>query len=380
MKLLFLSPNSEIGGAEAVLIEDMLALQAYHEIHIILPAEGTISKKLKDTKIKVHIVRFDWWIATHTLTFIQKVKFMRGYVVSALKIKKIIKSISPDAVITNTIATPVAAMAAIWANVKHIWYIHELGKEDHNLPFFFGEARSYDIINNLSDRVIADSFLVREKVVKYVPEHKVDTFYYSVEIPNAEQFIPAENPYKKELNSPLKLLITGRVGEGKRQEDAVKALEILLKKYKIAAQLTIVGDRGGEYSQQIKDYVKDNHLSESVNFVQFTDNIYKYYQESDFVFVCSRCEAFGRVTIEAMKLQKVIFASDTGANPELIGNNERGVLYQMGNAQDLAQKVAQTMHNKAQLLQISQNAFEWSWQVCNTQTHLENLLKTIQNA
>ncbi|SFC04289.1 Glycosyltransferase involved in cell wall bisynthesis [Flexibacter flexilis DSM 6793] len=380
MKLLFLSPNSEIGGAEAVLIEDMLALQAHHDIHVILPAEGTISKKLKGTKIIVHIVRFDWWIATHSLTFIQKIKFTRGYIISTLKIKKIITNISPDTLITNTIATPVAAIAAALASVKHIWYIHELGKEDHHLSFFFGEKKSYYLINKLSNRIITTSFLVQKKVAGYIPDNKIETIYCSVEIPNSEQFISAENPYKIALNSPLKLLITGRVGEGKRQEDAVKALEILIKKYDIPAQLTIVGDRGGEYSQQIKDYIQQNQLSAFVDFVQFTDNIYKYYQEADFVFICSRCEAFGRVTIEAMKLKKVVFASDAGANPELLGNNERGILYQMGDAEDLAQKVAQTMQHPIQLQQISQRAFEWSWQVCNTKTHLDNLLKTIQNA
>lgn len=381
MKLLFFSPNYEIGGAEAVLIEDLIALtKTNHELHLILPQKGKISDNLADVNINLHYVNCDWWLTPHIFSLMLKLKFIRGFFLSAFKIKTIINKINPDVVITNTMASPVAALGAFLGDTKHIWYVHEFGKEDHQLNAILGEKITYKLIDKLSAQVISDSFVVTEKLKKFFPDRSINTFYYSVDIPNAATFLPQKDFYKNNFGNSVNILITGRVNEGKRQKDAIKAIEILLNDYKIDAHLTIVGDRGGEYSEEIRNYVNTNNLSENITFVSFSDNIYSFYQKADFVLVCSACEAFGRVTIEAMKLQKVIIASNTGANPELIGNNERGFLYEMGNVQHLAKTIVEARQNPEQLHQISEVAYKWSWAVCNTDLHIKNLLNVIENA
>ena len=380
MRILFLSPNAAIGGAEAVLMEDAVALSRLgHEVSLIVPNQGKIIESIANYKIGYYIVPFDWWItAKQQVSWMQQLRFLRGLWRSSLSICEIIKRVQPDVIITNTIATPVAAWAAYLCRKKHVWYVHELGKEDHGLHFMYGEKRSYLLIEKLSRRIIANSRFVEDKLRTFIKNKPIHTLYYSVNIPDIHQFLPVENFYILERKVPLEFVIASRVSEGKRQEDAIKAIEILNKQYRIASHLTILGDRGGTYSEYLKAYVAEKKLSNYVTFVNFTDNVYDYYKKSDFVLVCSTCEAFGRVTIEAMKLKKVVFASNAGANPELIGDNERGILYEVGNERDLVEKIVCYLPRKEHLQEISEKAYTWSWETCNEERHIESLLRVLQ--
>ena len=59
--------------------------------------------------------------------------------------------------------------------------------------------------------------------------------------------------------------------------------------------------------------------------------------ETDIAFMCSRGEAFGRVTIEAMAAGTIVIGSDEGATPELINCDK--LLYECRNSLSLAEKI-----------------------------------------
>jgi CheY-like chemotaxis protein len=52
-------------------------------------------------------------------------------------------------------------------------------------------------------------------------------------------------------------------------------------------------------------------------------------------------EAFGRVTVEAMKLGRAVVGARSGGTPEIIRDGFNGFLYAPGNARDLADKIEQ---------------------------------------
>ena len=60
----------------------------------------------------------------------------------------------------------------------------------------------------------------------------------------------------------------------------------------------------------------------------------------DVELVCSRAEAFGRITAEAMMGGMPVIGSDTGGTPELIREGETGFLYEYGNSEALADRMA----------------------------------------
>ena len=57
------------------------------------------------------------------------------------------------------------------------------------------------------------------------------------------------------------------------------------------------------------------------------------------VLVCSRNEAFGRVTVEGMLAGRPVVGARCAATAELIEDGVNGFLYAHGNAKDLAEKI-----------------------------------------
>ena len=68
------------------------------------------------------------------------------------------------------------------------------------------------------------------------------------------------------------------------------------------------------------------------------------YKVSDIVVSASvEPEAFGRVSVEAQSMQKLIIASNIGGSNETIIDEKTGFLFQSGDPKSLAQKIIRTL-------------------------------------
>jgi glycosyltransferase involved in cell wall biosynthesis len=77
------------------------------------------------------------------------------------------------------------------------------------------------------------------------------------------------------------------------------------------------------------------------------------------VFVsCSHSEAFSNAILEAMACGCAVVGSRVGGTPELIGEDERGLLFQAGNVDDLASKIARLMQEEPLRRALAQRAAE----------------------
>ena len=75
---------------------------------------------------------------------------------------------------------------------------------------------------------------------------------------------------------------------------------------------------------------------------------YQVYRAADVVLMCSKFEAMGRTTAEAMATCRPVIGNNQGATPELIEHGHTGLLYQ-GDSESLAAQMLTL--SKAQLKQ-----------------------------
>ena len=76
----------------------------------------------------------------------------------------------------------------------------------------------------------------------------------------------------------------------------------------------------------------------------------------DVEIVCSKREAFGRVTVEAMLAGLPVVGSNTGGTPELIVDGETGIIFKCDDYKDLADKILLIYKNPELAYMISTNA------------------------
>jgi glycosyltransferase involved in cell wall biosynthesis len=80
----------------------------------------------------------------------------------------------------------------------------------------------------------------------------------------------------------------------------------------------------------------------------------------DIFVLCSRSEAFSNTLLEAMACGCCAIGSRVGGTPELIGNDERGVLFRSGDAEDLAEKLATLIGNEQLRRELGTRAAEFA--------------------
>ena len=118
-----------------------------------------------------------------------------------------------------------------------------------------------------------------------------------------------------------------------------KNVEILIDAFaKVSGcRLIIVGS--GPSEANLKERVARLQLQDSVTFVPANSNIPEWLNEIDIFVLPSRTEALSNSLMEAMACGCAVIASDVGGNPELVGQEERGLLFREGDAADLRKQL-----------------------------------------
>ena len=241
-------------------------------------------------------------------------------------------------VLTNTIVLPVGALAATLLRVPHVWWIHEFGEEDHGIRFDMGIRCSTWFMGRTSIMVLVNSAAVASKYSNYIDRRKLCLIYYSVHMNfDGAQEGQARTRATRAAKAKHKVCIVGRISENKGQQDAIRAIELLLRGG-INAALVLIGSTGS-YSDQLKDLSRQLGIENQVQFTGHVANPLPIVSSCDVAVVCSRCEAFGRVTVEAMKLGKPVVGTRSGGTVELIQDGLNGFLYTPGEHEELASKL-----------------------------------------
>jgi glycosyltransferase involved in cell wall biosynthesis len=81
-------------------------------------------------------------------------------------------------------------------------------------------------------------------------------------------------------------------------------------------------------------------------FLPATSQVPQILHALDIFVLCSDSEAFSNTLLEAMACGCCAVGSRVGGTPELIGNDERGLLFRPGDAGDLAEKLATLVGNE----------------------------------
>lgn len=204
--------------------------------------------------------------------------------------------------------------------------------------------KGFLIYRFLTDRFIVISDFIKESLVRNIkaPREKIKTIY-SPRIYNDENKITFSESEKTEIRTELgikpdeKIIsLIGRLSGEKGHEIFIKAAELIAEKRK-DLKFVIIGE--GELYEYIKKLISERNLKDYFVLSGFKDNIKKYIASSDLIIVPSGLEGMGSIIIESCALKKAVIASDVGGIPEIIRNNETGLLFKSGDFSELAEKI-----------------------------------------
>lgn len=283
-------------------------------------------------------------------------KIMIKYLIDRCTLNRlatIIEKEKIEIIYSNTSVVYIGDLLAKKFALPHIWHIREFCQEDHNLGLCFGNKSFIRRVN----RANAVLFISNSIQKKY--KSKITTRQYVIYNDISPLFIKARAFDKSTISDCLHVAIIGTIQEGKRQIDAIKAIEIANGE-RIRFILHIAGSTSGKYYEKIHDYVDKHNLNDMVFFDGFVKDTVTYRQNMDIGIVASYLEGFGRVTIEGMLNGMLMIGSDSAGTSELIINGKNGLLYPMGDIDALAESLSYLYDNQDIMKSMAQYGFNWA--------------------
>ncbi len=201
--------------------------------------------------------------------------------------------------------------------------------------------KGYLIYNILTDRFITISEFIKERLVSDVGINpkKIETIYSPRIYGESSAGETEKDEVKEELGIKKEekmVSLIGRLSKEKGHEVFISAAEIIVKIRK-DIKFVIIGE--GPLEKRIKDLIAAKKLQEYFILSGFKENINRFIAASDIIAVPSGLEGMGSIIIESCALKKAVIASDVGGIPEIIKNNETGLLFKNGDFFELADKI-----------------------------------------
>ncbi|MFZ6034775.1 MAG: FkbM family methyltransferase [Patescibacteria group bacterium] len=358
INVVFFNHTAGLGGSERSLLELMKELQELGVIcHVVLPYEGPLATELTNNAIDYIVIDYSWWCSSKKLSSEEIADSMSRSMTNLMNQKKLLDLWDPDIVFTNTLTIPWGAMYSQLIEKPHMTFIREFGTLDFNFSFFYGYRESLDFIKSNSDFIFTNSKSTLDHFSKLIGKDKLDYSYAFIN--ENRQLINEETSLSFNEKKSLKLILSGNIIPNKGQEEAVRAVTRLIKQG-LDIELIMLGSLARvDFVARIRNIIDENNVSDRIKLLDFIDNPFPIIKQSDVVLVCSKNEAYGRVTIEAMIMKKALIGTSTGETQRLISESGGGLLYESGKYLELAEKIKYLYNNWKRVRELGAKGYRY---------------------
>ena len=143
------------------------------------------------------------------------------------------------------------------------------------------------------------------------------------------------------------ILMPGRLTSWKGQELFIEAVNLVNIELGYEAFYAVIlgNDQGRDlYKKKLVKLCEKYNISKQIRFVDHCKDMALAYKISDIVISASiEPEAFGRVSVEAQSMQKLIIASNIGGSNETVIDEKTGLLFEAGDSQSLCKKIIKAL-------------------------------------
>ena len=184
---------------------------------------------------------------------------------------------------------------------------------------------------------------VKQNLTDYfgLPEKQISVIYNAVKpFDKNIDVVDALNKEKQQGNIVIGNI--GRLAPQKGLEYFIDAAKLVLKKH-TNARFFIVGD--GPLKDKLQQMIRQYHLEKFVYMLGYRSDIQNVMSQCDFIVLSSLWEGLPLTPIEAFSVSKTVVATSVDGTPEIVKNNENGLLVEPKNIEQLADSICYLIEN-----------------------------------
>ncbi len=356
LNILYLAHEGHMGGASKSLVALAEKMKEKgHHVTVVSPFKNSeMVQELEKRQISHREQFYMWWQYPSNEGFLIRVAYILGYRTNFLWKRMLCKKLKNqkfDLIHTNSSVLDMGIYLKKHLNLPQIWHFREFGEEDLGTKYILGKEKSMHLVNQYADQIIYISKAMQEHYSKWIKKEKGRVIYNGID----KEYLLEKKPEQKKT---IRFLISGALQKGKGQECAIQAASLLKQRGYENFVLVIAGRNIAGYESTLKEMAEKNALKEQIEFKGFTKEIQKLRKECDVELVCSHKEAFGRVTVEAMMSSNPVIATRAGANPELIREGSNGLLFEVDQAEQLADCMERFLKDPDSIYRMGREAYQ----------------------
>lgn len=220
---------------------------------------------------------------------------------------------------------------------------------------------------NKIDKIITPSEFYKLKLIQDgIPENNIEAIH---------NFIDMDN-YNVEVVDDGYAFYFGRLIKEKGMFTLLEAFKGLKDK-----KLLIAGD--GPDLEKIKEYLNKNNMQENVKLLGYidSDKVKEYVRKSRFIIVPSIWyENCPYSVLETLAIGKPIIGSNLGGIPELVKNNESGLIYTYNKPKELQEKMRALFENKELADELGKNAKQIAKKEYSKESYYNKIINIYEGA
>ncbi len=366
MKILYINPSSQLGGAERSLIDVICAVRQQDpsvEVTVLITApDGPIVSELTPLGVKVILLELPRKIAqlgdsgwknkenniASIIKFTRNLSAIGEFVRYWRQLRQTVVDIDPDLIHSNGLKTHLL-IASLGNSIPIIWHLRDfIGSRlliKQLLRLFIGKVT---VAAAISQAIARDWQSVFPSLPIQVVYNAIDIDKYQPQL--VDRSLEPASQYLK-----IGLVATYSIWKG--HDIFIQAIGQIAQQHpelKSTVKFYIIGgaiyetDRSQYTRSTLQQLVRDIDIEEWLVFIDFQRDIVASYQMLDIVVHAStQPEPFGRTIVEAMACEKAVIVANAGGAAELFTHQQDAIGVPPGDPVALAAAILDLIDNPA---------------------------------
>ncbi len=350
MKILYIITQTEWGGAQKYVFDlSTFARLQGHEV-VVATGQGEDSmliEKLTEVGIETHQLK----------NLVRNISLFKD-IAAVFELAGLYRKIRPDIIhLNSSMAGVIGSFASVFYRrnkhrivyTAHGWVFNEPMNQIKRWIFLFLERFSA----KLKDKIICVSEFDRQVALKHriTPDKNLAAIHNGLDADKTE-FLSREEALKEltansKFSVPDSEIIIGTVANfypTKGLDYLIKTTQLLITRYSLSVTLIIIGD--GQLRPELEKSIVEKDLTSKILLAGKKNRASQYLKAFD-VYACSSVkEGLPYSIMEAMAAERPVVTTDVGGIPEIIQDEQNGLLTEPANPRELADKLARLIKDR----------------------------------